>query len=749
MENEPLSVPNWRLVAEEPVCEGYALRLYLDEEKRVGLTIRGPDGREVPTRGQGTPFLRLLAVLVPPSYALTDAVEELLLSSAQATFNMSAETLSKLKGCLHRLALRKWYLDGEVPCIHLTEIERPEFFGKRVKCEALVSGVGETYAVPKRLYVSCRPKGEGCYGCSLSNESRSIEIADEDPILIAAISAHQLQLMSLLKRYAAQRLEVEGCSGNLEVEILDRVALKHIRIRPAVFALYEQRGRVVDEKGREFKPYDVYALNVDLGAAMKVTVEGLVIPDPRSQRVTMLVNRVENAEGDIINYKANKDLLKALYPQDLVDVKGRITWLLTNFARYSKIVGREDVALACMLTETSPTIIIFEGKMQRGWLIIAVVGDTTTAKSETAKAVLRLFRRGIYITGECARLTGLVGTLIQLQSGLWLIDWGMLVLADRSLLVIDGANKISPREWGEIQEAERSGVVMKLGAGRGQAYARTRAIHIANPEAYQGLERRSIPMRTLFVKAKALEFLRDKPGIARLDLAVFTSSDDVSIEMINNPPAQPPEFNVEAFRELALFAHSRRPDQILFTEEALKAICEGASKLYREFSTSSIPLVNEEMKVKLARLSASLATLTLSVDEEYEKVIVKEEHVNFIIEFLSRIYRDAGLHILRQLEADERLDDQSCVEIWKTLKTTINELDEQRLKEFILYVAAQAKPSIEELSGKFSLTREKVQAIGRALEAQGLLRREGGWRITGKLSQFSRWLRGSASESSL
>ena len=739
---EPLHVPNWRLLEEHPVSEGYRIRVYADEYRRVGLTIAGPDGREVPTRGQGTPFFRVLATLTPPSYTLTDSIEELLLSSAQSSFNLTPEVIVELKKHLHRLSLRKWFLQEEVPYIHLTEIERPEFFGRRVKCEALVSGMGETYAAPKRLRVSCRPKGKGCEGCSLLEGSKTVEIGDEDPILIAAVGAHRLQLLSLLKKYVAQREGVEGCASCLQIEVVEEVAIKHLRIRPAVFALYEQRGKVVDERGREFKPYDVYALNAELGGAMRVTVEGLVMPDPRSQRVTMLVSRVENAEGDVDRYKPNRSLLQALYPEGLRDVKSKVAWLLENFSRYSKIVGREDVALVCMLAETSPTIIDFESKKQRGWLIVAVVGDTTTAKSETAKSVLRLFKRGIYITGESARLTGLVGTLIQLSSGIWLIDWGMLVLADRSLLVIDGANKVSVREWGEVQEAERSGIVMKIGASRGQAYARTRVIHITNPETYHGLERRSVPMRDLFVKAKALEFLRDKPGIARLDLAVFTSCDDVPIEAINNPPTEPHQFNEEAFRELALFAHSRRADQVIFTEDALSAIYRGASLLYREFATSSIPLVNEEMKLKLARLSASLAALTLSVSEDYERVVVTEEHVEFIIEFITRIYRDAGLHILRQLEADERLDQQACEDIWKTLTANVDELDERQLKDFILYIASQAKPSIEELCGRFCLPREKVQSIGRALEAQGLLKREGGWRITGRLAQFARWLRG-------
>jgi len=737
---EPVLVPKWQLIGEKQVREGYKLRVYVDETKRVGLTVMGPDGREVPTRGEGTPFFRLLAVLTPP-YTLSDAMEELILSSAKATFELSEELALELKKCLHQLSLKKWLLDRDALYVHLTDIERVEFFGRRVKCEAQVSGIGETYAVPKRIRVSCRPKGDGCESCVLHRDSQTIEVGSDDPILIAAVSAHQLQLVALLKKYAGEKLGVEGCISNLQVEVEERAALKHLRVRPAVTAIYEQKGIAVDEKGREFKPYDVYALNAEFETAIKVTLEGLVIPDPRSQRVTMLVTRVENAEGDIRAYRVNRSLLQALYPERLVDVESRVNWLLKNFERYAKIVGRGDVALACILAETSPYLIVFEGKLQRGWLIVVIIGDTTTAKSETAKAVLRLFKRGIYITGECARLTGLVGALYQLSSGVWLIDWGMMVLADRSLLVVDGANKISLREWGEIQEAERNGVITKLGASRGKAQARTRAIHIANPEAYYGLERRSVPMRDLFVKAQALEFLRDKPGIARLDIAVFTSSDDVPIEAINNPPDEPPEFNEEAFRELALFVHSREPHQILFTQEALKAIYEGASMLYKEFSTSSIPLVNEEMKLKLARLSASLATLTLSVDEEFEKVVVKEEHVNYILEFIKRVYRDAGLHILRQREDEERLDPQACAEIWKQLKTTIEKLDEIELRQFILYVASRSKPSIEELCTRFSIGREIVQVIGKVLEAHGFLKREGGWRTTGKFAQFARWLR--------
>jgi hypothetical protein len=69
---------------------------------------------------------------------------------------------------------------------------------------------------------------------------------------------------------------------------------------------------------------------------------------------------------------------------------------------------------------------------------------------------------------------------VQGESGGWFIEWGFLPLMDRRILAMDGCHKLSASQWAVTAEAERSGEVTIIKAGKDNAYARTRQIKIFN-----------------------------------------------------------------------------------------------------------------------------------------------------------------------------------------------------------------------------------------------------------------------------
>jgi DNA replicative helicase MCM subunit Mcm2 (Cdc46/Mcm family) len=101
---------------------------------------------------------------------------------------------------------------------------------------------------------------------------------------------------------------------------------------------------------------------------------------------------------------------------------------LDNFERFSKIVGRRNLAMAGFLAYFTPLWVRFDGMLQRGWGNILFCGDTTTAKTETIRRLIMLLKAGMLITAETATAVGLTGTATQVEKEGWFVDWGFLVL---------------------------------------------------------------------------------------------------------------------------------------------------------------------------------------------------------------------------------------------------------------------------------------------------------------------------------
>ncbi len=70
------------------------------------------------------------------------------------------------------------------------------------------------------------------------------------------------------------------------------------------------------------------------------------------------------------------------------------------------------------------------------------------------------------------------------------------------------------------------------------------------------------------------------------------------------------------------------------------------------FHYDHIPLISADMKWKLARLSVSMAYLTLST-EDFTQLIVTKDHVSLVQ--VEEEYSRAGLNVLAQTERMERL----------------------------------------------------------------------------------------------
>jgi replicative DNA helicase Mcm len=96
-----------------------------------------------------------------------------------------------------------------------------------------------------------------------------------------------------------------------------------------------------------------------------------------------------------------------------------------------------------------------DGVRVRGDIHVLIVGDPGTAKSQLLRYVADVAPRGIYTSGKGATAAGLTAAAVKddFAGGRWVLEAGMLVLADGGMAIIDELDKMSPEDRSAMHEA--------------------------------------------------------------------------------------------------------------------------------------------------------------------------------------------------------------------------------------------------------------------------------------------------------
>lgn len=155
--------------------------------------------------------------------------------------------------------------------------------------------------------------------------------------------------------------------------------------------------------------------------------------------------------------------------------------------------------------------------------------------------------------------------------------------------------------------------------------------------------------------------------VRRLDLAIAVASGEVDTELLNRFEDDisdiPHKYTSDLCNMRALWAWSRQPEQVIFQEEATKEILASATMMGKKYS-SIIPIVEPaDQRLKLARLSIAAAACMFSTDNG-ENIIVKKEHVQFVVSYLDKQYckKTFGYDKLSQQEFENSDNSEEALE---------------------------------------------------------------------------------------
>lgn len=524
----------------------------------------------------------------------------------------------------------------------LAQSESSEHGSEPIEIVVTIAGKqNPPFLAPRKLVARCtQDKGNVCAVCPMAamNGESVLNILPNDPILLEFADANQKAVQTTHRQMFGAR-----CTDRIEYDVEEQWSLEELVVTNAV-----------DYRGEDAqKPIQRRVLNVgtfDTAVNSTARIVGQQFADPKTQRGLFQSWHLEPTQTDLDKFEMTPEiyqLLKRFQPKPGYSPLQKMRMIANDIAaNVTHIYGRPELHMAYDLVWHSIVNFDLQGKrLMKGWLELLVVGDTRTGKSETAGGLIHHYNAGVLKSCEGATFAGLVGGAQQLGAKQWMVTWGTIPLQDRRLVVLDEMSGLADKDVIEQMSSIRSsGKAQITKIVQNETSARTRLIWIANPADGRRLQDTSgSGMHAISTLVKNPE------DIARFDLAMAASGDDVAIDLINTntPPVVRHRYTRRACEALVLWSWSRTAEDVVWERGVESAVVQAATVVGGRY-VSEPPLVQpENVRVKLARIAVAIASRTFSTDETGEKVVIKMEHVKAACDFLDMIYGMESFGYLR------------------------------------------------------------------------------------------------------
>lgn len=606
--------------------------------------------------------------------------------------------------------------------IKFGDIFHKKYFGKPVTIKCIVSGksISAPYSIPKRIKISCfkdrdkKCKGENC----VINRSNIVELGIDDNLL-RFIDITDAAIPSAIK--SSLKISCKFSYKVLSVQNVERIFIS------------APTGK---ERNTNTSSYVGYYLGYGIDVNTVYELSGVVMTDPKDQLTTCLFTEAVRLKSDVETFAITKDIKHKLnkfnvHRNNVEDIFHYLDTLYTSYARnITKIHDRFHLHAAIDIAFHSPLSFYFDNEyVHKGWMDIVIIGDTRCGKGYVAERLCRFFNVGEVVSGDNASFAGLIVGL-QKFGDHWTTSWGKIPMNDKGLVIIDEAGSISHDDWTKLSRVRSEGVAEVIKINKQITNARTRLISLMNP-----------PLKTIASYSYGIQSLMDvikaPEDIARFDYALVVSHDEVSVKDINRSRKEiTPLYTSEEEELLIMWIWSRKPDQIKFTDDAVKHTYQCAVKLANEYSFS-IPLIQgENVRIKLAKVAVCLAGRLYSHDGPIlvvEKLHVECAHVFFNLMYKQDAsgYKDMSM-MQKSVDIETNSEDlKSMVKYFSTFK------DGGKLLKTLLN---NNRFSVNDLVESLNLPKEFIhELISKMLDHNLIIRR--GYGAYDRTPAFTSWLK--------
>ena len=451
-----------------------------------------------------------------------------------------------------------------------------------------------------------------------------------------------------------------------------------------------------DEKASEFS-IELYSKQpLDIGSIYEITYK--IYPHPKQGRKTIAIaEKIEETsyEFDVNNEEYIKDL-------EMFKAHGQIENKINELYESAKChiapYLNRDLWFLLDLVFNSPLDITYN-KAMRGALDVFVLGDTRTGKSETSRALKMLYDFGEVVPLKTSTVASLIGGT---DDKIKRTKLGVLPRYHKELVIMEEFSG-APMDFIKTLTEVRSSSMVKIYrvAGDIQAPCKIRMITISNPISENN------NLMTLSSYPNGIEpineLIKSPEDIARYDAFILVPR----VEKLSNPFAMKTndeyKIKADAYKHKSKWIKSLTSDNVVISDELGSYIFEKGIELNNIFE-SSFTLFGSETDKKIARLSSALACMLCSTND-YKNVIVKKEHVDYIVEFIKSLY-DNPIFRLREFADEEKSYNVVVEEDTKELETIY-----PKNVTFINFLANTSKVNRNELQTVSGLNRDEFTKI--------------------------------------
>jgi replicative DNA helicase Mcm len=345
-----------------------------------------------------------------------------------------------------------------------------------------------------------------------------------------------------------------------------------------------------------------------------------------------------------------------------------------------------------------------DGIRVRGDIHVLLVGDPGTAKSQILRYIADVAPRGIYTSGKGATAAGLTAAAVKddFGGGRWVLEAGMLVLADGGIAVVDELDKMSPEDRSAMHEALEQQTVSVAKAGiTATLNARCPVLAAANPKWGRFTPERTIAEQidlppTLLSRFDVIYSIQDRPDSERdrtLANRILLSHQEgearnspVLTELPSASSTAP--FSPDFLRKYISWA--KRNIRPVLTDDALGVIEDYYVEVRKQGESPGAPVpITARQLEALVRLSEASARARLSLTVEVQDA---ERATRIVESFLKRVATQEG-----KLDID-------------TVTTGVTHSQRERVEVFL-----DIMRRLQDRSGSFTMEELKAEA-----ERQGI-----------------------------
>lgn len=401
------------------------------------------------------------------------------------------------------------------------------------------------------------------------------------------------------------------------------------------------------------KDNDGSSVNLDIYSFEKLNVGSQYLLDYRlyphptkNQKLIAVAFNVKLLNDDN-NYVINRDKLKVFKSEG--NVKDRLNRLYESAKYHIAKHLNYDLWLMCDLVFNSVLEFKYD-EVIKGALDIFLLGDTRNGKSETTSKLVNLYNFGHFLSLKTSTTVGLIGGSNKVDGSLC-NTIGAIPRQHKRLVVLEefsGARPDFIKTMTDIRSSDEVRIARVSGELR--VPCKLRMITISNPINDDNGNPRFLETFPNGVMP-IMELIKSAEDVARYDGFLLIPK----VENRFNPFAYTltgEEIPKECYEEKSKWVVTRGVNNVKFDDGVESYIWEKAEELNRLFECN-FPLFGTTTNKKLAKFSVALASLIMNVDESYEDIIVTKEIVDFMSDYLIKIYT-SPVFKLREYALDYR-----------------------------------------------------------------------------------------------